>query len=388
MALEDIVIGGRQASISPMLVKQLFETSLDLILVTDRRGQFIEISPSSMAILGYRPDEMVGQTGTRFIYPDDLDRTRNEMRRASHGGSQTQNFESRYVHKNGSIVTLDWNGAWSECEQLHFFVGRDASPAKLIEHLKDEFVATVSHELRTPLTSIAGALSLLINDAGGTLPVPAKRLLTIAHANSQRLVRLVNNILDMERIESGKVVFVQKQVEVRSLVEEAIEANRGFADGFGVRIKLNVAAAAGDIRGDPDWLLQVVTNLLSNAVKFSPPGEEVEVAIENLSGAIRISVRDHGHGVPDDFKQRIFEKFAQADASDARQLGGTGLGLSIVKQIVTRLGGEVSFGDAPGGGAIFHVVFPGWEQAIATIPEFNSGPNGPVPRENELGVVP
>ena len=365
MALENIVIDRRQTSISSMLARHLFETSLDLILITDRRGQFIEISPSSLTILGYRPDEMIGQIGTRFIYPDDLDRTRNEMRQARRVG-QTQNFESRYVHKQGSIVTLDWNGVWSEREQLHFFVGRDATPAKLMERLKDEFVATVSHELRTPLTSIAGALSLLINDAGGTLPVQAKRLLTIAHANSQRLVRLVNNILDMERIESGKVVFVQKQVEVRSLVEEAIEANRGFADGFGVRIKLNVASAAGDIRGDPDWLLQVVTNLLSNAVKFSPPGEEVEVAIQNLSGTIRISVRDHGHGVPDDFKPRIFEKFAQADASDARQLGGTGLGLSIVKQIVTRLGGEVSFGDAPGGGAIFHVEFPGFMQMAET----------------------
>ena len=168
----------------------------------------------------------------------------------------------------------------------------------------------------------------------------AKRLLTIAHANSQRLVRLVNNILDMERIESGKVVFVQKRLEIRSLVEEAIEANRGFADGFGVRIRLNEASAAGDIRGDPDWLLQVVTNLLSNAVKFSPPAGEVEVAIENLRGHSYL-VRDHGHGVPEDFKPRIFEKFAQADATDARQLGGTGLGLSIVKQIVARLGGEV-----------------------------------------------
>ena len=172
----------------------------------------------------------------------------------------------------------------------------------------------------------------------------AKRLLTIAQANSQRLVRLVNNILDMEKIESGKVVFVQKRVEVRSLVEEAIEANRSFADGFGVRIRLDAASVAGDICGDPDWLLQVVTNLLSNAVKFSPAAEEVEVAIKNPGGNIRISVRDHGHGVPESFRQRIFEKFAQADASDARQLGGTGLGLSIVKQIVTRLGGEVSFG--------------------------------------------
>jgi PAS domain S-box-containing protein len=191
-------------------------------------------------------------------------------------------------------------------------------------------------------------------------------LLTIARANSQRLVRLVNTILDMEKIESGKVVFVLKRVEVRALVEQAIEANRGFAAEYNVRMRLDAASAAGDVRGDLDWLLQVVTNLLSNAVKFSPPGEEVVVATERRGGTIRITVRDHGHGIPDDFKPRIFEKFAQADASDARQQGGTGLGLNIVKQIVTRLGGEVGFADAPGGGAIFHVELPGWEQATET----------------------
>jgi signal transduction histidine kinase len=219
------------------------------------------------------------------------------------------------------------------------------------------------------------------------LPAPTLRLLKIAQANSQRLVRLVNSILDMEKIESGRLVFVLKRVEVRSLVEQAIDANRGFADSCGVRIRLDEASAAGDMRGDPDWLLQVVTNLLSNAVKFSPPGEEVEIAIENRSGRVHLSVRDHGHGVPEDFKPRIFEKFAQADASDARQLGGTGLGLSIVKQIVTRLGGEVGFADAPGGGAIFHVELPGWEQEIAEVFEFDAKPNVPVPRGNELDVV-
>jgi PAS domain S-box-containing protein len=385
MAPEDIV-GERQTFISPLLAKRLFDTSPDIILVTDRRGRFIEISPSSMTILGYRPEEMIGQIGTRFIYPDDLDRTRNEMRRARRG-RLTQNFESRYVHKKGSIVTLAWSGVWSESEQLHFFIGRDVTAAKLMERLKNEFVATVSHELRTPLTSIAAALGLLVGNAGGPLPAPTMRLLKIAQANSQRLVRLVNSILDMEKIESGRLVFVLKRVEVRALVEQAIDANRGFADSCGVRIRLDEASAAGDMRGDPDWLLQVVTNLLSNAVKFSPPGEEVEIAIENRSGRVHLSVRDHGHGVPEDFKPRIFEKFAQADASDARQLGGTGLGLSIVKQIVTRLGGEVGFADAPGGGAIFHVELPGWEQEIAEVFEFDAKPNVPVPRGNELDVV-
>jgi len=230
--------------------------------------------------------------------------------------------------------------------------------------LKDEFVATVSHELRTPLTSIAGAIGLLNGNAAGKLPEAAKRLLTIAYTNSQRLVRLLNDILDIEKMDSGKAVFEFKRVEVRSLVQQTIEANRGFAEGYDVRIRLDAADAAFDVRADPDRLMQAITNLLSNAIKFSPPGEEVVVAVETRGETFRISVRDHGHGVPEEFKPHIFEKFAQADATDARQKGGTGLGLSIVKQIVDRLDGAVGFDDAPGGGAIFHVDLPNWARAV------------------------
>ena len=230
--------------------------------------------------------------------------------------------------------------------------------------LKDEFVATVSHELRTPLTSIAGALGLLIGNVAGKLPESAMHLLTIAYANSQRLVRLLNDILDIEKMESGKAVFDLKRVEVRSLVQQTIEENRALAEGCGVRIRLDAASAAFDVRADPDRFVQAITNLLSNAVKFSPPGEEVVVAVETQDDAVRISVRDHGHGVPEEFKRHIFEKFAQADGTDARRKGGTGLGLSIVKQIVDRLDGAVGFADAPSGGAIFHIDLPNWARAV------------------------
>ena len=240
----------------------------------------------------------------------------------------------------------------------------DISERRRIERLKDEFVATVSHELRTPLTSIAGALGLLTGNTTGKLPDSAKRLLTIAYRNSQRLVRLLNDILDIEKMESGKVVFDFNRVEVRSLVEQAIEANRAVAEGFDVRIRLDPASVAIDVRADSNRLVQAITNLLSNAVKFSPPGGEVTVAVEARNENARISVRDHGHGVPDEFKPRIFEKFAQADGTDARQRGGCGLGLSIVKQIVDRLDGEVGFDDAPGGGSIFYIDLPNWARAL------------------------
>jgi DNA-binding response OmpR family regulator len=158
-------------------------------------------------------------------------------------------------------------------------------------------------------------------------------------------------------------VFNLTQVDVRLLVEQAIEDNRGFAEGYGVHVQLDAASGDGEVNADPDRLAQVVTNLLSNAIKFSPADEEVLVAVEKIDDIVRISVRDHGSGVPVDFKEHIFAKFAQADGTNSRQKGGTGLGLSIVKQIVERLGGDVGFDDAPGGGTIFHVELPAWEGA-------------------------
>jgi signal transduction histidine kinase len=241
---------------------------------------------------------------------------------------------------------------------------RYAIERKRLERLKDEFVSTVSHELRTPLTSIVASLGLLQAKTTGMLTAPAARLLSIAYTNSQRLDRLVNDILDIEKLESGRVVFDLKRVDVRLLVENAIEANRGYAQHHGVRIRLTGLADNCEVSADADRLVQVVTNLLSNSIKFSPANNEVVVSIEKGADVIRISVRDHGIGISADFRARLFEKFSQGDATDARQKGGAGLGLSIVKQIVERIGGEVGFGDAPGGGTIFRVELPTWEIAV------------------------
>jgi signal transduction histidine kinase len=251
---------------------------------------------------------------------------------------------------------------------------RYATERKRLERLKDEFVSTVSHELRTPLTSIAGSLGLLVGNAVGKLPDPMARLLSIAYANSKRLARLVDDILDIEKMEAGRVIFNFKRVEVRPLVEQVIEANRGFAEGYGVRIRIEDACTDGaaDVRADPDRLFQVVTNLLSNAIKFSPADDEVVVAVDKETDLVRLTVRDHGAGIPVDFKPLIFEKFAQADARDARQKGGTGLGLSIVKQIVDRLGGEVGFTDASGGGTIFQVELPCWDHVANLVTDRDS----------------
>lgn len=243
---------------------------------------------------------------------------------------------------------------------------RYATERKRLERLKDEFVSTVSHELRTPVTSIAASLGLLMAQACGSLPESISRLIVIAHTNSQRVVRLVNDILDIEKLEARQIEFDFKRIEVQPLVEQAVDANQDLAQSNGVRIRLehSDARALDTVRADADRLTQVVTNLLTNAIKYSPPGQDVVVTIAQEDNLVRISVRDYGPGIPAHFKSHVFERFAQADATNARSKSGTGLGLSIVKQIVSRLGGKVDFHDAAGGGTVFAVELPSWERSV------------------------
>ena len=232
--------------------------------------------------------------------------------------------------------------------------------AQILASMKDEFVANVSHELRTPLTAISGSLGLLAGGAAGSLPKPAARLISIAHNNALRLIRLINDILDIGKIESGKMTFDFRAVDLRAAAEQAIDANGAFAEGHGVLLRLDEASQNCTVRADPDRLMQIFTNLLSNAIKFSPEGGEVVVSLLRSKNKGRLLVRDHGSGIPEVFKPRIFEKFAQAESGNARQQGGTGLGLNIVAKIVAEHDGTVGFEDAPGGGTIFYVELPLW----------------------------
>jgi two-component system, sensor histidine kinase and response regulator len=259
---------------------------------------------------------------------------------------------------------------------------REKEAAERASRLKDEFIATVSHELRTPLTSITASLDLLGELADANLSEAGRELIGIAQANGQRLACLVNDILDIEKLEGGRVVFEMRRVGIASLLGRAVEVNRPMAERCGVRLRL-ASSSVHDVHADPDRLMQVVSNLLSNAVKFSPPGAEVVVTAADRGDNVRVSVRDHGPGVPEDFRDRIFGKFAQADNSNTRQKTGTGLGLSIVKQIVQRLGGEVGFADAPGGGAVFFVELP----RLQGSPGSARDADGRTPSESNTGLA-
>lgn len=339
------------------------------MLMYDASGKIVLVNSEIEKQFGYARDELIDQP-VAILVPE-----RYRLQHTRHQQQFMLKPETRRIdaalercgrRKDGTEfpveVGLNPIRAGEELMVLGVFV--DVSERRRTERLKDEFVATVSHELRTPLTSIAGSLGLLVARWAKEMPVSAARLLAIAHANSQRLARLVNDILDIEKIESGQVMFNLKRVEVRSLVAQVIEDNRGYADHYGVCVELDAESDDADANADSERLSQAIANLLSNAVKFSRTGGVVRVTVEHHGDTLRIAVRDHGPGVPDGFKPHIFEKFAQADATDARQKGGTGLGLSIVRQIVERLGGKVGFEDALGGGAIFHVDLPVWDDTV------------------------
>jgi PAS domain S-box-containing protein len=337
------------------------------MVMTDGAGRIVLVNAEAERLFGYQRHELIGQK-MEMLVPERL-RTAYFQRRAALTFrperlrfGESSNLFGRRRDGTEFPVEVELNPIRTAAGLLVLGVYIDISERTRVEHLKDEFVSTVSHELRTPLTSIAGSLGLLVGGAAGELPETAMRLISIAQSNSQRLVRLINDILDIEKIESGQIAFKFKRLSARALAEQVIEANRGYADGFHVRVRLADDAAVGEVYADADRLAQVITNLLSNAIKFSPADAEVTVAIGQSKESVRIAVRDHGPGIPREFRPRIFEKFAQADASDTRQKGGTGLGLSIVKEIVARLGGTVGFEDASGGGTVFYVELPSWSQ--------------------------
>ncbi len=236
---------------------------------------------------------------------------------------------------------------------------RDISAYREVTRLKDEFIASVSHELRTPLTSILGSLGLVVAGTTGELPEETNELLRVAQSNCERLVRLINDVLDIEKIEAGRMDFSLEILELAPLLERSVTSMESYGRRYGVSFRLTDQAPGARVRAHTDRLLQVLENLLSNAAKFSPEGETVDVLVTRQRGRVRVCVRDRGPGVPAALRDRLFEKFSHGGASGSRQRQGTGLGLSIARAIVQRLGGSIDFDSRPGE-TTFRIDLPEW----------------------------
>lgn len=339
----------------------IFDGSHDALLVLTQTALIDQVNPAAEEMFGWTAEQMQGRDVGILIDvsgPGDpalLDRLANRR------GQLLETLSGDMTGRRRDGTTFPANISVSPVNLLdsHCIVAavRDVSERRRIEEMKTQFVSTVSHELRTPLTSIAGSLGLLAGGAAGPLPEKASRLIGIAQANSQRLVRLINDILDIEKIESGQMLLDVQLLDLRDIAVQSLESVRGMADDLETKLILK-DGPAGPVRGDADRLIQVVVNLLSNAVKFSPAGGEVTVTVEPANRIARLSVRDNGPGVPEEFRARIFSKFAQADSSDTRARGGTGLGLAIAREIAERHGGRLWFESSVGEGATFHLDLP------------------------------
>jgi signal transduction histidine kinase len=240
------------------------------------------------------------------------------------------------------------------------FVFRDVTHEREVDRMKSEFVSMVSHELRTPLTSIHGSLGLINGGVTGDLSEQTKTLVEIAYKNSERLIRLINDILDIEKAESGKMVFDNKGIDLIPIIKQAIQFNTAYSDQYGVRLQITDSIPEAWVFADSDRLMQVLTNLLSNAAKFSPSEGTVEISVTRRNHYFKIAITDHGSGIPKEFRKRIFQRFAQGDASTTRKKGGTGLGLSICKAIVEKLNGKIGYISKENMGTTFFFTLPEW----------------------------
>lgn len=344
----------------------ILEAAGDGIWGVDLEGKTTFVNPAAARMVGYDVEELIGEPLHGLVHhslPDgapcpldycsmdeglrdgEVHEADDEFFWRSNGTSFPVKYTSTPIRKDGELLgaVLTFNDI---TEQLR------------VDRMKNEFISTVSHELRTPLTSVYGSLGLIRGGAVGELPDQAKSMIDIAYNNSDRLVRLINDILDVEKIASGRIDFEWVQLDIAQLVQRSIDANKAYADRYDVTLLLLESPPEKEIYGDVDRLMQVMTNLLSNAAKFSRKNSRIEISVFDLGPQVRISVRDHGAGIPEEFRDRLFDRFTQVDSSDSRQKGGSGLGLSICKAIVEEHGGKITFDSVVGKGTTFSVDLP------------------------------
>ncbi len=361
-SIELMTLREEMLSDSRAQTKSIVDAAADAILSTDGAGRIESANPAAATLfnagaedlIGRNIDELLDLPAPRagesaleaFLHRDPEDGKRGEVEARRRGDGV---FPAKLAL--GKVQLRD--------RLVYTAIVTDLTETKKIERMKSEFVSTVSHELRTPLTSIKGSLGLLKASVLGDMSVQARAMIDIAYNNCDRLVRLINDILDVEKIEAGKLNFDFEAVDIAEQIERVIKETSSFATGLGIKVVAEEIAENSKIEADSDRLSQVLTNLVSNAVKFSPKGGTVRVSAEvDSENRLRVSVADNGPGITEDFKERIFQKFAQNDGSDTRKVGGTGLGLSISKAIIEAHGGKIGFDTEVGKGSTFWFEMP------------------------------
>jgi PAS domain S-box-containing protein len=352
----------RQVEASGRKLALFAERAPIAVLELEPEGTVVEVNHAAEILFGYAAAELVGGPVKKLVLPrfhDDFDQTWQQLvtSRESVAGLKIRN-----PRRDGAEIICEWTVTPLVNFQREVIAviaqGRDITAQLEAERMKKEFTSTLSHELRTPLTSIIGSLQLINSGVMGEVDKEVAELTGVAERNGQRLLDLINDILDIEKIESGKLALVPEVLALDELVRESMLLNKAFGERFSVRFEAHGGMSGSRVHADRKRLLQVMTNLLSNAAKFSPEGGVVEIGTADVGPNVRVSVHDRGSGIPEAFRGRIFGRFTQADSTATRQKGGTGLGLAICKRLVELMHGRIGFDDRPGGGTTFWFELP------------------------------
>ncbi|MBS3847603.1 PAS domain S-box protein [Devosia sp. J2-20] len=342
----------------------IVDNTVDGLITIDARGHVETFNRACEDIFGYEAEEVIGRN-VKMLMPAPYHDEHDGYLKNYHGTGERKVIgigrEVEGRRKDGSIFPLDLSVSQVNIGDRTIYSGivRDISERKQMERMKDEFISTVNHELRTPLTSIQGSLGLLMAMPGKATDERTRKLLQLSYDNCQRLSRLVNDILDMEKIAAGKLEYQLEVVEVCQLVADIVERQQSFAEKHDVSFAVDFAVPKVFVNLDQDRFDQALVNLLSNAAKFSAPGDSVEIGVAMDAAAnVIISVRDYGPGIPEAFRSKIFGKFAQADGSASRVNEGSGLGLNITKKIIEAFDGVVEYQTEEGVGTVFTFVLP------------------------------
>ena len=333
------------------------------VIELDPKSTILEMNPAAEHMLGYPAVELIGRNALQSLFPPD-ENTLTPAWWASFVADKAPvaRVRARCLRRDGLEISCEFTltPLVNDTGDLLSIIVQcqDITQQLEAERLKKEFTSTLSHELRTPLTSIIGALQLVESGAAGEVNSDVADLASVAARNAQRLLDLINDILDIDKIESGKFTLEPEDISLDELVRESLVLNKSFAERFSVGLEVRGELGAALVHADRKRLMQVLTNLLSNAAKFSPAQTTVEVRMQQASGAVRVEVRDRGPGIPESFRDRMFMRFAQADSTVTRQKGGTGLGLAISKRLVEMMDGRIGFEDRDGGGSTFYFELP------------------------------
>lgn len=336
--------------------RALIENAVDVICSIDANGTFSEVSPACLDAWGYPSEELLGQRYINLVVDADKERTLAALNE-SMTNQAPFNIENRLKRSDGGrAVDLLWSGSWSKEDQSLFCVAHDVTTRKKMEQLKREFVQMVSHDLRMPLTSLKMTLGMLLEGTYGELTERGRPRIEYATYDLTRLINMINELLEFERMESGKIDLFLENSQVSDLVTQAVESVRSLAEKQ--KIKLYSQGADHELICDGGRLVQVMINLLGNAIKFSPKNSSIFVSANEIGETMEFKIRDEGKGIPAEFKDKIFDRFQQVELDDARVKGGSGLGLAICKAIIEEHKGTIGVQSEEGKGSTFWFRIP------------------------------